>query len=62
MKNEHISSCIHEPKIVIKTFEVASTEKKYSLCKDCSLLEPFNEFLVKEEPVKEENFLSHGGN
>ena len=61
MKEDYVFSCIHEPKVVLKTFKVTTSEKQYALCKDCTLLKPFNEFLLKEESIKhsKENFLSH---
>lgn len=48
----HLSSCVHEPKVVIKTFSLDSNKVHYALCKDCTTLKPFNEFLIKEEPMR----------
>ena len=55
-----VSSCVHEPKVVIKTFSLDSDKVRYALCKDCTILKPFNEFLIKEEPFETSKILDVG--
>lgn len=60
---ERFQGCIHDPKIIIKSFSVPVLNKTshYALCKECNEIPVFNEF-VKDTIIinsKNKKFLQY---
>ena len=46
MEFKKVDACIHEPKIVIKSFSIPNDLHHIALCRFCSDLDVYNKFLV----------------